>query len=107
MINLYRGLQSSYKPSIHGNGIYFATDTLKILHNGKSYSGVAITDFEEATLVTSSALNALNQNKADKENTYTKGETDSTFATKDEMQAEINRLTQENEQLRKMVYAAL
>lgn len=52
MINFYRGLESSYKPSIHGDGIYFATDTLKILHNGKPYSGVsnAISEIQIDTL---------------------------------------------------------
>lgn len=39
MLNFYRGLESSYKPSVHGDGIYFATDTLKIIHNNNNYSG--------------------------------------------------------------------
>ena len=41
MLNFYRGLESSYKPSVHGDGIYFATDTLKIIHNNQNYSGSA------------------------------------------------------------------
>ena len=40
MIKFYRGLRSSYVESAHGTGIYFATDTGEILHNGKSYSGL-------------------------------------------------------------------
>lgn len=39
MLTFYRGLEKNYDPSIHGEGIYFATDTLKIFHGGNSYSG--------------------------------------------------------------------
>lgn len=40
MIKFYRGLRANYVQETHGSGIYFATDTGEILHNGKSYSGV-------------------------------------------------------------------
>ena len=56
MINFYRGLESSYKPSVHGDGIYFATDTLKIIHDNKNYSGSvdAISEIQIDTLFLSS-----------------------------------------------------
>ena len=56
MINFYRGLESSYKPSVHGDGIYFATDTLKIIHNNQNYSGSsnAISEIQIDTLFLSS-----------------------------------------------------
>lgn len=40
MIKFYRGLKSVYNAEAYGSGIYFATDTGEILHNGKSYSGL-------------------------------------------------------------------
>lgn len=39
-INFFRGLRASYNAELHGSGIYFATDTLEIIHNGQSYSGL-------------------------------------------------------------------
>ena len=36
-INFYRGLAEKYNREIHGDGIYFATNTLQIIHDGKSY----------------------------------------------------------------------
>lgn len=39
-INFFRGLRASYNQELHGTGIYFATDTLEIIHGGKSYSGL-------------------------------------------------------------------
>lgn len=39
MIKFYRGLRNLYTDS-HKAGIYFATDTGEILHDGKSYSGL-------------------------------------------------------------------
>ena len=56
MLNFYRGLESSYKPSVHGDGIYFATDTLKIIHNNQNYSGSAdeISEIQIDTLFLSS-----------------------------------------------------
>ena len=35
----YRGLKEKYNPDLHKNGIYFSTDTLEVLINGKSYGG--------------------------------------------------------------------
>ena len=40
MIKFYRGLKNSYDSTLHGSGIYFATDTFEIIHNGNSYSGL-------------------------------------------------------------------
>lgn len=40
MIKFYKGLRNLYNEGTHGSGIYFATDTLEILHGGKSYSGL-------------------------------------------------------------------
>lgn len=40
MIKFFRGLRSLYNSELHGAGIYFATDTLEIIHDGKSYSGL-------------------------------------------------------------------
>lgn len=56
MLNFYRGLESSYKPSVHGDGIYFATDTLKIINDNKNYSGSpdVISEIQIDTLLLSS-----------------------------------------------------
>lgn len=35
----FRGPRALYNKSAHGNGIYFATDTKEIIHNGLVYSG--------------------------------------------------------------------
>ena len=40
MIKFYRGLKSLYENKIHGDGIYFTTDTHEIIHNNQSYSGL-------------------------------------------------------------------
>jgi len=40
MIKFYKGLRNLYDASKHGTGIYFATDTLEIIHNNQSYSGL-------------------------------------------------------------------
>ena len=39
MIEFYRGPQSSYDKNLHGEGIYFTTDTHIIIHRGDPYSG--------------------------------------------------------------------
>lgn len=44
MIKFYRGLRNLYDSNTHGSGIYFATDTGEILHDGKSYSGLITTN---------------------------------------------------------------
>lgn len=38
-VQYFRGLRDLYNVKVHGNGIYFATDTKEILHNGLSFSG--------------------------------------------------------------------
>lgn len=40
MIQFFRGLRDLYNVTTHGQGIYFATDTYEIIHNGQSYSGL-------------------------------------------------------------------
>ena len=50
MIKFYRGLRELYNLSEHGSGIYFATDTCEILHNGKSYSGLLSADKSVKTI---------------------------------------------------------
>lgn len=37
MIKFYRGLRHLYNINLHGDGIYFTTDTFEIIHNGESY----------------------------------------------------------------------
>lgn len=39
VVKFYRGKQASYNSATHANGIYFATDTKKILMNGQEYGG--------------------------------------------------------------------
>lgn len=39
MIQYFRGLRSLYNVKAHGAGIYFATDTQEIIHNGLAFSG--------------------------------------------------------------------
>ena len=39
ILKFYRGLESSYSSSTHADGIYFCTDTGKIMLNGKQYGG--------------------------------------------------------------------
>lgn len=39
VVKFYRGLESSYNSTTHANGIYFATDTKKIIMNGSEYGG--------------------------------------------------------------------
>ena len=38
-VQYFRGLRELYNVKAHGNGIYFATDTKEILHNGLSFVG--------------------------------------------------------------------
>lgn len=46
-LQYFRGLRDLYKPEIHGNGIYFATDTQEIIHNDLSFSGVLPKELED------------------------------------------------------------
>lgn len=39
VIKFYRGLSSAYNPVTHANGIFFTTDTHKIMLNGSEYGG--------------------------------------------------------------------
>lgn len=36
-IKFYRGVAEKYDQELHGDGIYFATNTLQIIHDGRSY----------------------------------------------------------------------
>lgn len=45
-INFYRGLAEKYNREIHGDGIYFATNTLQIIHDGRSYGMSSQIDLE-------------------------------------------------------------
>lgn len=50
-IFFYRGEKSLYDASYYKNGIYWCTDTLEILHNGKSYGGgLTNVEFSNGTL---------------------------------------------------------
>lgn len=40
MIKFFRGPKGSYDVKAHGQGIYFATDTMEIIANGASFTGV-------------------------------------------------------------------
>ena len=46
-VQFFRGLRSLYNAKAHSNGIYFATDTKEILHNGLSYLGNLPQDLAE------------------------------------------------------------
>ena len=39
VIKFYRGPSSAYNPVTHANGIFFTTDTHKIMLNGSEYGG--------------------------------------------------------------------
>ena len=39
IVKFYRGPEASYNSVIHANGIYFTTDTNKIIMNGSEYGG--------------------------------------------------------------------
>lgn len=41
-IKYFRGIKANYILEVHGQGIYFATDTKEILHNGAPYIGLPI-----------------------------------------------------------------
>ena len=38
MLTFYKGPRNAYDVEIHGDGIYFTTDTCEIIHDGKTYS---------------------------------------------------------------------
>lgn len=39
VVKFYRGLEASYNPTTHADGIYFATDSKKIIMNNNEYGG--------------------------------------------------------------------
>lgn len=47
IINFYRGLKEKYNQATHSDSLFFTTDTLEILLNGKSYGG-GLTDVQFA-----------------------------------------------------------
>ena len=55
-LQYFRGLKSLYNKKTHGNGIYFATDTQEIIHNGLVFSGVIPAELEA---IKNKAENAL------------------------------------------------
>lgn len=46
-IKFYRGRSEKYNREIHGDGIYFATNTLQIIHDGRSYGISSQIDLSE------------------------------------------------------------
>jgi predicted nucleic acid-binding Zn-ribbon protein len=46
LVQYFRGPRALYNVTAHGSGIYFATDTLEILHNGVAYLGNLPSDFD-------------------------------------------------------------
>ena len=50
ILKFYRGLEASYSSSTHADGIYFCTDTGKIMLNGKSYGGSSDKTVADVTL---------------------------------------------------------
>lgn len=62
MIKFYKGLKNLYSLDLYGSGIYFATDTLEIIHNGKSYSGVQDKVVKDITLSEGSLIITYSDN---------------------------------------------
>ena len=50
ILKFYRGLQASYNAGTHADGIYFCTDTGKIMLNGKQYGGSSAKTVADVTL---------------------------------------------------------
>lgn len=46
-IKFYRGIAEKYNQELHGDGIYFATNTLQIIHDGNSYGISSQIDLSE------------------------------------------------------------
>lgn len=46
VVKFYRGPRASYNSTTHADGIYFATDTKKIIMNGTEYGGDSITKIQ-------------------------------------------------------------
>lgn len=50
ILKFYRGLEASYSSSTHADGIYFCTNTGKIMLNGKQYGGSSAKTVADVTL---------------------------------------------------------
>lgn len=50
ILKFYRGLEASYNAGTHADGIYFCTDTGKIMLNGKQYGGSSAKTVADVTL---------------------------------------------------------
>ena len=50
ILKFYRGLEASYSSATHADGIYFCTDTGKIMLNGKQYGGSSAKTVADVTL---------------------------------------------------------
>ncbi len=64
-VQYFRGPRALYNLTAHGNGIYFATDTLEILHNGVAYLGNLPEEVAAITALAASnksAIDTLNGN---------------------------------------------
>lgn len=59
MIKFYRGPKKSYNVIDHGEGIYFATDTKEIIHNGLSFLGNIPSELQEIIDKVNANENAL------------------------------------------------
>lgn len=46
-LKFYRGIVEKYNQEIHGDGLYFATNTFQIIHNGQSYGVSSQIDFSD------------------------------------------------------------
>ena len=60
MIEFYRGLHGAYKPNVHGQGIYFTTDTHEILHRGYSYANTYQSKIVDKTIAMTTKLGDFN-----------------------------------------------
>ena len=61
-IKFYRGLAEKYDQELHGDGLYFATNTLQIIHNGQSYgisNQVDLSDYATKDFVSDSLCNFI------------------------------------------------
>lgn len=50
ILKFYRGLEASYSSTTHADGLYFCTDTGKIMLNGKQYGGSSEKTVKDVTL---------------------------------------------------------
>lgn len=59
LVQYFRGPKALYNINAHGSGIYFATDTKEILHNGSVYLGTISDDISELVLSVEENKNAI------------------------------------------------